>query len=81
MGASLLAMQAARSGRQTALLPSQASLLPQVLWHLQTSNLAGNIVEAGMLAMQAVRSGRQIALLPSQALYRTQSLMPAINLQ
>ena len=63
----MLAMQATRSGRQTAVMPSQASQLPQVLQCSQNSSLAGFTVGAGLLAMQAARSGRQTAVMPSQA--------------
>ena len=83
VGAGLPAIQAARYGRQTALLPSQASQLPQELCRTQNLMLAGIIVGAGLPAMQAARYGRQTAVMPSQAsqlpqeLCRTQNLMLA----
>ena len=67
VGAGLPAIQAARYGRQTALLPSQASQLPQELCRTQNLMLAGIIVGAGLPAMQAARCGRQTAVMPSQA--------------
>ena len=41
VGAGLLAMQAARSGRQTAVMPSQASQPPQVLRRPLNPDLTG----------------------------------------
>ena len=68
MGAGLPAMQAARTGRYTAAMPSRASPLPQVGgW--QAANSVGNAlpVGAGLPAMQAARTGRCTAAMPSRA--------------
>ena len=61
-------MQAARTGRYTAAMPSRAGPLPQVGgW--QAANSVGHAlpVGAGLPAMQTARTGRYTASMPSRA--------------
>ena len=67
VGAGSPAMRAIGSGRQSAVMPSRASPLPQ--WVRPASSCDGTtkLVGAGLPAMQAIGSGRQSAVMPSRA--------------